>query len=73
MKIFVQTLSRKLLEMPPHLEEQKNIIRYLLMIDQKKDPGWDCLCAYQRYITGLLWDSQTKYFDMGNNQIFLII
>lgn len=73
MKVFVQTLNRKLLEVPPHVEEQKNIIRYLLMFDNQKDPGWDCLCAYQRYITGLLWDSQTKYFDLGTSASSIII
>lgn len=59
---FKETLNERLLEMPSSLDEQKKIIRYLLMLDDESDPGWDCISAHYHWLQGVLWDSQEKHW-----------
>lgn len=59
---FRKTLEEKLLEMPSSLDEQKKIIRYLLLLKPDTDAGWTCLSATHYWLNGLLWDSQDKHY-----------
>lgn len=62
---FKKTLKERLLEMPSTLEEQKKIIRYLLILEPDTDAGWTCLSAHYHWLMGLLWDSQQKHHKLG--------
>jgi len=63
---FRKTLEDKLLEMPSTLDEQKKIIRYLLLLKPDTDAGWTCLSATHYWLNGLLWDSQDKHYKAGD-------
>uniref|UniRef100_A0A915L479 Exocyst complex component 2 n=1 Tax=Romanomermis culicivorax TaxID=13658 RepID=A0A915L479_ROMCU len=58
---FRKALEEKLVEMPSTLDEQKKIIRYLLLLNPESTAGWTCLNASYHWLLGLLWDSQQKH------------
>lgn len=74
------SLRSKLEDMPVTVEQQKKIIRNLMVLGVEGDPGWDAIGHTYKYMNNQLWlcredhvSAETALFDVesGNSLEFL--
>ncbi|KAI0228580.1 Exocyst complex component 2 [Lamellibrachia satsuma] len=61
-------LHRKLMELPLALEEQKKVIRYLVHLETRGDPAWECLVNMQQWLSSLLLDCKDQHLTREHRQ-----
>ncbi|XP_074644700.1 exocyst complex component 2-like [Tubulanus polymorphus] len=64
---FRKMLHSKLLKFPSTLEEQKKLIRYLVNLEQRGDPAWECLIHQQKWLTDLMLDCKEGHLSAVKN------
>ena len=75
------SLRSKLEEMPVTLEQQKKIIRNLMVLGVEGDPGWDAICYTYKYMNNQLLlcredhvSAESALFDVeSGNQLKILL
>uniref|UniRef100_A0A0N5B214 Exocyst complex component 2 n=1 Tax=Strongyloides papillosus TaxID=174720 RepID=A0A0N5B214_STREA len=66
MKIFKNSLKRKLMDdKPTSFEEQNKLIKCLKILDPESDPEWDAIASYHVYLEDTLFEIQDKYYQLS--------
>jgi exocyst complex component 2 len=66
---FRSMLEKKLMQLPSSVDEQKKIIRYLLHLEVKGDPSWDCLVAIHKWQLELIENCSKEHIEKGKTNI----
>ncbi|CAL1540086.1 unnamed protein product [Lymnaea stagnalis] len=66
---FRDMLYKRLKDPQNTLDEQKKLIRYLVSLEYKGDPAWECLDNQQKWLIELLDDCKDDHIEEEKNSI----